>query len=289
MKIGLYKLENYPNIAIEKLRIYHKQRGDIVVDFPSLEKCDVVYASSIFDFSGKFTVPYNAICGGTGFDVKSKLSPEVDAIKPHLNIGFTTRGCIRRCPFCVVPDKEGYIYIDGDLLDLWDGVTKDLTLYDNNILGLPEHFEYICKQAIEYGLRLDFNQGLDHRLLTPEIVQLMKSISHKEYRFAFDHPSYINTVENAIKLLQGNGINRCMWYVLVGFNTTFKQDLFRLNYLRDNNQNAYVQRYHKNTSGKLEYTALARWANQHHIFQGMTWKQFLNHKDNKRYELLLRD
>jgi len=117
----------------------------------------------------------------------------------------------------------------------------------------------------------------------------MKSISHKEYRFAFDHPSYINTVENAIKLLQGNGINRCMWYVLVGFNTTFEQDLFRLNYLRDNNQNAYVQRYHKNTSGKLEYTALARWANQHHIFQGMTWKQFLNHKDNKRYELLLRD
>lgn len=287
MKVGLYKLEKYPNLAIEKLRIYHKQHGDIIIDFPSLEQCDIVYCSSIFKFSDKNTVPYNAICGGTGFDIKSKLPLDIDIIKPHLNIGFTTRGCIRKCPFCIVSDKEGYIYIEGDLLDLWDGKSKEITLYDNNILALPDHFEYICKQSIENKLQLDFNQGLDHRLLTPELSEWLKRINHKEYHFAFDHPSYINSVEKAIKLLKKYSINRSTWYVLVGYNTTFEEDLFRLNYLKANNQNAFVQKYIENTKGKIEYTALARWANNHRWFQGITWQQFLEHSNNKSYKYII--
>ena len=117
------------------------------------------------------------------------------------------------------------------------------------------------------------------------IVDLMKSISHVEYRFAFDHPSQINTVEKAINLLRKNNINRCSWYVLVGFNTTFEEDLFRLNYLRSLNQNAYVQRY--NATKDPKYIPLARWANQRHIFNGMTWKQFIERKENKRYKVVL--
>ncbi len=220
--------------------------------------------------------------GGTGFDLTTQLPPEVENIKPHLNFGFTTRGCIRRCKFCVVPQKEGMIRIEGDLVDLWDGKSKDIKLFDNNILALPEHFAVICQQARVHKLRLDFNQGLDHRLLTPEIVDIMKSISHVEYRFAFDHPNYLPTVERAINLLQKNGIKRCNWYVLVGFNTTPQEDISRLNYLRERKQIAYIQRYAARKT-ELFYVALARWVNQHHIFRGMTWEQFLEHPANKRY------
>ena len=280
MRIGLLNLEpKYKNLAIEKLRLYHSQQGDQVEDYFALKSYDKVYASSIFTFTKKDWVPQGAICGGSGFDLTTTLPPEIEAVKPHLNFGFTSRGCIRHCAFCIVPQKEGMVNPVGDLLDLWDGEGKLITLYDNNILALPDHFRKIYCQARAYSLTLDFNQGLDHRLLTTENVKYLSAISHKEYHFAFDHPSYLKGVDRAIDLLQSEGINRCNWYVLVGFNTTFQEDLDRLNHLKERNQNGFVQRYKRDR----QYIPLARWANQHHIFQSMTFEQFLALPENRLY------
>ena len=284
MKVGLYKLEKYPNLAIEKLRIYYQQRGDTVVDFPSLEQCDIVYASSIFDFTKKLTVPYNAIIGGTGYDLTVKLPNEIEEIEPHLDYGFTTRGCIRKCPFCVVPIKEPMLEIVIRYLkQLWSGKSKKITLYDNNVLALPEHFESICKQSIDMKLKLDFNQGVDFRLVTPETAELLGKISHAEYHLAFDMPEYADGVLKAIDLLRRYGrINRSIWYVLCGYNTTIKQDLFRLNLLRDNGQQAFVQRY-RNGKPDRSLIPIARWANQHNVFYKMTYQQFLSLPENRGY------
>ncbi len=272
MRIGLLNLEpKHQNLALEKLRAFYAAQGDKVEDYFALRHYDKVYCSSIFTFTNKSIVPEGAICGGSGFDLTTTLPPKIENINPHLNFGFTSRGCIRHCPFCIVPQKEGDIRAVGDLYDLWDGKAKLITLYDNNILALPEHFEEICIQAIGGELTLDFNQGLDFRLLTPHIVSLLKLIRHKEYHFSWDFPSYRRGVDRAIDLLQNEEINRCNWYVLVGFNTTFQEDLDRLNHLKERNQNAYVQRYVRDT----KYIPLARWANQHHIFQSMSFEQFL--------------
>jgi hypothetical protein len=168
------------------------------------------------------------------------------------------------------------VHIVGDLLDLWDGKSKQVTVMDNNILALPDQFALVCKQARENKIKIDFNQGLDHRLLTVEIADLLISISHTEYRFAFDHPSMMATVERAIAILKNKGVNRCNWYVLVGFNTTREDDLMRLNYLRDKGQRAYVQRYETHYHDPF-YVGLARWVNQPHLFVGMTWQEFLDY------------
>lgn len=285
MKVGLYNLEPFVrNLALDKIRIYHERKGDTVAACGPMEtlQYDLVYASSIFDWTGKRYLTPNMVVGGTGINITTTLPPEIDCIEPHLNYGYTTRGCFRNCPFCVVKQKEGELRAVGDIESLWDGESRDITLLDNNALGLLEHFERNCKQAIEHHLKLDWNQGLDHRILTPEIVDLLKVTPHKEYRFAFDHPSYAGTVENAIKLLQSKGINRAAWYVLVGFNTTFEEDLFRLNILRAHKQNAYVQRYRSKTK-KLgsKYIVLAEWANRHKIFYSMTWEQFLKLPENR--------
>ena len=289
-KIGLYNLEpKYTNIALEKIRRYYSDKASISDCLPlEANEFDIVYCSSIFDYSNKKYVSSDMRMGGTGFDLITKLPKEIDNVLLHINKGFTTRGCIRKCKFCVVSKKEGYISITGDLLDLWDGKAKEAILYDNNILAVPDHFEFICGQARQHGIKLDFNQGLDYRLLTPEIIDIMLSIRHYEYRFAFDHPSLIGTVDKAIRLLQSKGINRCSWYVLVGFDTTFEEDLVRLNYLRAHNQIAYVMRYRK-AGVKLgkEYIALAKWANQPHIYRGMSWLDFLKHSDTKQYRYLL--
>lgn len=283
MKILLMDIDSkIPNLALKKIEKYHIDRGDEVIWNNELMQyvSDKIYVSCIFDWNKKEAEEWknranNKLIGGSGYSCDIVLPREIEEVKPRINLGFTTRGCIRKCQFCIVPQKEGHIRVEGDLLDLWDGKTKDVMILDNNILALPEHFRLICRQARENKIRLDFNQGLDHRLCTQDIIDDMKSISHKEYRFAFDHPSYFPTVEKTLNLLWRNKINRCLWYVLVGFNTTFQEDLDRLNYLKKNNQNAFVQRY-KTVMLNPKYIALARWVNQHHIFQGMTWEQFLN-------------
>ena len=288
VKILLLDIDSkIPNLALKKIEKYHLDRGDEVIWNNELfyTIADKTYVSCIFSWNvGKTNEFIRADIGGSGYDIKKQLPPEIDKINPHINIGFTTRGCIRKCPFCIVPEKEGTIRIEGDIYDIWDKKSKDIILLDNNILALFKHFKLICEQIKKEKLRVDFNQGLDCRLLNEKNIKLLKSISHIEYRFSFDSMELKPIVEKSINLLKENGINRCNWYVLVGFNTTFEEDLERLNFLRNRNQNAYVQRYNFTTDKK--YIPLARWVNQHHIFQGMTWEQFINRPENKKYKHL---
>ena len=277
-----------PNLALKKIECYHAKRGDTITwNVPLLHTwADKIYVSCVFTENRDQCLEWEEIAeiGGSGYDLLVKLPEEIEAVKPHLNMGFTTRGCIRNCGFCIVPRKEGGIRVIGDLADLWDGTSKDITLMDNNILAVPDHFRMICDQARKLKLRIDFNQGLDHRLLNPGIVRNLKGIRHKEYRFSYDSPDQHGTVSEAIRLLKAGGINRCFWYVLVGYDTTFKQDLDRLEFLKKMNQTAFVQRFSKNRGNLL----LGQWANQHGVFKKMTFREFLklprNVKSYRKYK-----
>jgi hypothetical protein len=272
-----------PNLALKKIEKYHIQCGDEVIwNMPLWSNiADKVYASCVFTENRDEAASWEGVAdiGGSGYDIGKNLPPEIEAMKPHINLGFTSRGCIRHCPFCIVPEKEGEFHTVGDLYDLWDGKSSDVTIMDNNILADTEHFAYVCNQSLYPKIRLDFNQGLDHRLLTPEIVRLMKRVRHKEYRFSFDHVCYMPGVEKAIAMLKAGGIIRVMWYVLVGFDSTFEQDLARLNFLREHNQTAFVQRYKKNRGNLM----LGRWANRHNLFKARTFDQFLSLDSNIKY------
>ena len=275
MRIGLYNLEpKYRNLALEKIRMYHAGKGHTVCDFTPMEQdnFDVIYASSIFTFTDKSYVPSRAIVGGTGFDVTTTLPPEIERMKPKLNMGFTTRGCIRNCGFCVVPQKEGGIQSVGDIYDLWDGVSETITLLDNNILALPGHFFKIAAQLQKERLIVDFNQGLDIRLLTGEMARELKKIRRKRYRFAFDHPGMANTIIEKVSILKACGINASLFYVLCGYDTTFDEDVERLELLRSLGQDAFVMRYNKDDR---RYIPLANWANYHGYFRKFSCKEFV--------------
>ncbi|PKH48032.1 hypothetical protein CVH13_00060 [Dehalococcoides mccartyi] len=282
-RIAIYNLyPQYRNYALDKVRTFYTSQGAEVEEYFALRKYDEIWVSSIFAYN-RSLIPPECHIGGSGVDLRTELPAEIEAVNPRLNYGFTTRGCIRKCEFCIVPEKEGRIRHDRDLLDLWDGTSRDIVLYDNNILAMPEHFEQVCSDARQNGIRIDFNQGLDYRLLAQEHVDLLKTIRHHELRFAFDSVTQFSSVERTIDLLQRNGINRCLWYVLCGFDTSLEEDLIRLNYLRERNQNAYVMRYNSGRTD-IRLTALARWANQHHIFYGMTWVQFLDVPEHQHYK-----
>ena len=278
--IGIYNLEPYTNIALEKVRLYFQDEG--VRDYNPLEHhlFDKIYCSSIFTHSNKSYVTHDMICGGSGFDLATTLPPEIEMMKPKINIGFTTRGCIRKCPFCIVPEKEGKIKVVGDIYDFWDGKSRNITILDNNILAAKKHFKNISRQIKIENLKVDFNQGLDHRLLTNKIAAILKSLRYKEYRFSFDSISFESSVCEAIDILHNHDIKWSMWYVLVGFDSTYDEDLFRLRLLKSHNQKAFVQRY--NGISNAFYNELAGWVNQHRFFNKYTFDEFVDRRRSRK-------
>lgn len=280
MKVLLINIDSkLPNIALKKIEKFHLQRGDQVIwDFPLLrDNVDKIYVSCIFtknkhlclDFEGRAEI------GGSGYDLLKKLPKEIENIKLKINYGFATRGCIRKCEFCFVPKKEGNIHVVGDLYDIWDGKSKEVVLLDNNILAMPKHFKLICKQARDNDIRLDFNQGLDIRLLTEDLAKELKATKLFDYRFAFDDQSQQLLIESKLPLLVKYKI-RALWYVLVGFNSCIKEEIKRIDFLLYNKQRVYVMR-HDNCKDDKRYVALATWINSPIMGKGvMLFTDFLN-------------
>ncbi len=291
MRILLLNIDSkLPNIALHKIEMWHKQQGDEVIwDMPMmLGQADKAYASCIFTKNYDVVANYKGlypglIAGGTGWDLTAHLPKEIDKMKPLINYGFTTRGCIRKCKFCFVHKSEGYIKAVGDIYDIWDGESRDIILLDNNILALPNHFAKICSQIASEKLTVDFNQGLDLRLITPKLGEILAGVKTKDIRFAFDHPKLERVVRNKISMLRGiRGLGRkaFFFYVLVGFDTTFEEDLHRVEVLKELGCRPYVMR-HADTPREKRYITLAEWANQMWTLAKYSYGDFCYERDNR--------
>lgn len=285
MKVRLVDVDSkIPNLALMKISAYHKAKGDDV-DFynPLFDKPDLIYASKVFDFTDDYLhypADVEVIRGGTGYDIALTLPDEIESQYPDYDlfrcdfaIGFTTRGCIRKCPFCVVPKKEGAIRPVGDIYDFWRGQDR-LMLLDNNLTALPDQFERICKQLIKERVRVDFSQGLDIRLITAEMAQLLSQIRlWKQIHFAFDNIALEKQVRAGIKILTENGVSahKLMFYVLIGFDSTPDEDLYRVEVLRGLGVDPFVMPYNKSDEYQKRF---ARWVNHKAIFKSVPWHEY---------------
>ena len=218
----------FPNLALMKLSSYFKARGDeVYLNFP-IEKPDITYASCVFTWNAKrkYQIPDGAIIGGSGIALKTELPPELEHIIPDyglypstdFSLGFTSRGCIRRCPWCIVPEKEGQIKPWTRIYEFWDRRHRKIILLDNNLLAAP-NWRQTMEDLVAEGLEVDFNQGLDIRLLNEEVVEYLARVRAKQLRFAFDDIAYERAVRKGIELLLAGGIRsrKLSFYVLVGF------------------------------------------------------------------------
>lgn len=285
MKILLINIDSkLPNIALKKTEKYYLDKGDEIIWDLEMFKvvADKIYVSCIFDWN-KYKCEeweaWGAEIGGSGYDLKKTLPEEIDKIKIKINMGFTTRGCIRKCKFCIVPQKEGKFEVVGDIYDFWDGKSKEIVLFDNNILVSPKHFKMICSQIRKEKLKVDFNQGLDCRLLTEDIVKELKKTKCIAHRFAFDNIKDMSHVEKAIKLLDKYNI-KAMWYILVGFDSTFEEDIERIDYITYKEHRAFAMK-HKKVKDNNKYTQLARWTNSPLWRNAMPFKDFIKIKGNR--------
>ena len=281
MKIGIYNLEpKYINIALEKIRMYHCQQGDRVENYlPGLfhNSYDRIYCSSIFDFTKKPDNRRDMIVGGSGFNLYTILPKEIENMKPKLNIGFTTRGCNRKCSFCIVWRKENKFKIVGTFYDFWDRISKIVIYFDNNILFDKKHFINECKNLIKEKLKVSFSQGLDLRLIDINICKWLAKIKHyKKIKFAFDNYEEKELIINKLKLVKKFiKASKIMVYILCGYNTSFQQDMERVKILKSLEVDPFVMLYHKKLKLLNEF---ARWNNRFY-FRNIDFKQYLKSRN----------
>jgi len=285
--------DGFPNLALMKISAYHKRKGDAIFIHKgilptSTNLFDFIYISTIFeenrekikalsDDLERARVPH--IIGGTGWDIDRKLILSIEHIMPDYSLyntdysmGFTSRGCLRKCPWCVVPDKEGKIHTHALMTEFHHPDHKKIILLDNNFLASPkwkENFEYL----IDNKLRVNFNSGFDIRLVNEENAQYIRETKIRDWRFkgtkytfAFDQPSHKEQVKRGIDLLRDAGINlhrdNCIFYVLVGYNTTPEQDLERVHWLVNQGVGPFIMRYNKTVGPDRILLHMSRWVNR---------------------------
>lgn len=313
MRIGLIDVDghNYPNLPLMKLSAYHKAKGDSVEWYQPLISghMDKVYMSKVFSFSPDYEYYIDSdvvVKGGTGYAIslingkevydKSKdipLPDEVEHIYPDYSLypeckdtayGFLTRGCPRGCDFCHVAPKEGRCsHKVADLSEFWRG-QKKIVLFDPNILACKD-CEELLLQLIGSKARVNFNQGLDIRMMTKQRAELLSKIKIDGLHFAWDRYEDKDIIVPKFKEFREiSKINPhdLSVYVLVGDRErrVRDEDLYRVEWLKNNGYAPYVMVYDKDSLPKKhELRKLQRYVNMRAIFWSIP--TFADYQKNK--------
>lgn len=311
MRIGLIDVDghNFPNIPLMKLSAWHKARGDTVEWYQPMFSghMDRVYMSKVFSFSTDYEYFIDAdeiIKGGSGYCIKllggveayetgndKPLPYDVEHTFPDYSLyhdltsdtayGFLTRGCPRGCGFCHVATKEGKrSYKVADLSEFWNG-QKKIVLCDPNILACPNHME-LLQQLADSGALVEFNQGIDIRLVNDDNLELLQRIRLDGIHFAFDRWQDKDIIEPRLRMFaERTGFNkdkgRVMVYVLTNFDTTIEQDIYRIQLCRELKFSPYPMIYDKEHCDPI-YKKLQRWCNNFIFWKVPTFEEYLQGK-----------
>jgi hypothetical protein len=270
MKIAILTDSKMVNIPLMKIASFYKDvEWYLPLNHFNYEK---IYYSKTFNFTAKIDREDDFIIGGTGYSLQKKLPNEIEkqnldySIYKDCNYSmqFLSRGCVRRCEFCVVPEKEGHIQPSSPMNLNPKG--KHIEVLDNNFFANPEWKESI-KYLLKVGQPVNLH-GVDIRLLNEEQeIELYKLKHYKSIKIAWDNPK-----EKLYKRLSKiKKKYKFMCYVLVGYNSTPEEDMYRIVKLREMKIDPFVMPYDKNNSYQKK---IARWVNHKAIFKSVKWKDY---------------
>ena len=326
------KKQRFPNLACMKISAFHKAKGDAVkllLSYDDIEKCDKVFISKVFTDT---EIPDNVLSfpnveyGGTGFyyDKAPHLPYEIEHIKPDYDlysefvsnslkngvkpkdlqyytdysIGFTTRGCIRGCSFCVNQNYK-QCFKHSPVSEFVDERHKYICLLDDNVLACKDWKE-IFNDLNATGKKFQFKQGMDERLLTDEKCEVIFNSNWiGDYIFAFDNIKDSRIVERKLRLIREHTNKIPKFYVFCGYNhetpDTYNSefwlkdiiDLFeRIKILMSHRALPYVMRYadYKQSPYAGLYNSVASWCNQPNFFKKKSFREYceLNYKLNRK-------
>lgn len=300
INIGLIDVDSkIPNLALMKISSYYKGLGDSVEFVQGNKTYDRIFASAIFTRSYDTCVSlkekYGDVIdiGGTGWDLKKVLPERIETSKPDYDLytpemianrmrgimtkqrklekateivnagmGFTSRGCVRQCGFCFVPKKEGAFKDVAEIKDLINPRSNVLILHDNNLTADPFVIDKL-HEIRDRKLVVDINQGCDVRLVNEDIARALSEVKHlRSLHYAWDLMGFEKQVLEGISTLS-KFIKpyRHMCFMLVGFNTTYEEDMYRFRKLVELKVDPYVMVYNENPNKDLRLKHFARWVN----------------------------
>jgi len=319
MDIGLIDadlLDNgtrHPNIALEKISAYKKACGDsvhLLLSYDGVGDCDEVYISKVFTYTtcpegvlNKLNVHY----GGTGFffDKAPGLPFEIEHHMPdyHLyddfisreagrgtkrvhfrdyldySIGFATRGCFRKCDFCVNRKYNG-VFRNAPITEFFDPARKYIYLWDDNILGYTG-WRQVFSELADTGRRFQFRQGMDMRLVTDEkALVLSKSKYIGDFIFAFDSLRDYDLIERKLKIWRKHCRKTTKLYLLCAYESRYVEDIeglfARIEVLMSYRCLPYVMRFEgwQQSEFRGMYINLARWCNQPDFFKKKGFREY---------------
>jgi hypothetical protein len=290
-----------PNLALMKISAYYKGMGEKVEFVrPNVRKHEYekIFASTIFTKSRmecRHLEEYygdRIEIGGTGWDIEKVLPPEIESTKPDYDlytadmiyakikgimtkkrkcqkaqqivdagIGFTSRGCIRNCSFCFVPQKEGAFRQNSEIKDIINPRSNVIILNDNNLTADPHCIEKL-HEIRDRNLVVDINQGCDVRIMTPEIAKAMSEVRHlRSVHYAWDLMVYEKQIIEGIRIMSRYiPPHEHMCFCLVGYNTSFEEDMYRMKKLDSLGVRPYIMRYNERHDD-LRLNHFARWVN----------------------------
>ena len=306
----------HPNLACEKISGYYKEKGHevkLITNYFEINSFDEVYMSKVFDFTNvpidvndKVSYP-NLHIGGTGFFWKDApdLPYEIEhhmpdyhlydefigkeisrGIKPikfkdyvDYSIGFTTRGCFRKCSFCV-NEKYDRVFRHAHVDEFLDKSRKYIYLWDDNILAFGG-WRDVFEELNATGKPFQFRQGMDMRLMTDDkAIVLSSSKYHGDYIFAFDHIEDRDIIEQKLKIWQTYCSKIAKLYVLCGYDSQDEVDIAntfeRIRILMKYHCLPYIMRheYYQKSKYRGLYVTLARWCNQPSFFKKKSFREY---------------
>jgi len=234
-----------------KLAGYHKSKGDDVVlkkDYENLQGYEKVYIAKVFT---KTSVPDNILClpnvmyGGSGFFYADApaLPKEIEhcfpdytlyneyvneqlqkGVKPSAlkcftdySIGFLTRGCFRRCGFCV-NKKYNRCVTHSNIDEFLDENRKKVMLLDDNIMAHPDWVMFF-EGLRAIGKPFCFKQGIDIRLITPFFAQMINNAKYDgDLLFAFDDIADAELIERKLSMFREHSKRSVKMYLFCGYN-----------------------------------------------------------------------
>jgi hypothetical protein len=273
---------HYPPLGLLKLAAYHHERGDSVRLVSGLSSDeldpDVIHITSLFtyawepvheliDFYAKKYKRARIIVGGIyaslchdhvseafgdRIEVWQGLVSEIEDILPaywlipewKTSILFSSRGCIRKCTFCSVSQLEPQFEARKTIKHLVSPDHRKVVFWDNNFLASP-HWENILTELADLRVEVDFNQGLDARLLTERVTTYLMRLKVPIVRLAYDSAPIKESLRRAIDLLKRLGVDgrRIIVYCLYNYDDTPEEFLDRIQDLIGWEVVSYPMRY----------------------------------------------
>ncbi|MBO5633119.1 MAG: hypothetical protein J5965_29015, partial [Aeriscardovia sp.] len=274
------KIPDFINSLIEKHLIYYGGTGFFEINGPNLPD-EVEHHMPDYELYSEY------IEKDTGGDEKLKEKRWHDYL--NYSIGFTTRGCIRHCDFCVNRLLNRVVEWS-PVSEFLDENRTSIYLWGDNIMAAPPKvFAKVMDDLNKTGKSFQFRQGLDIRLMTPQKAQLLNDVNyHGDFIFAFDHyrlddPEERKQVEQTIKGLKiwrEYCKKKIKLYVLVGYDGQDVKDIegtfYRIKILMEYGCVPYIMHFedYEKSEFKDLYVQLARWCNQPGLFKKKSFRQF---------------